>query len=144
MHVIPPLQQNKMKANKTSEPEPEIFLAKGAKVMLTMNLWPSSGLCNGATEKVVDFAYKNGHQPPDCAIAVIVQFDYEGPSISQTIPSYVPICPTTKIPQCRKAFKSEPISNGTIRTAFSFVECKKIFYFKSTGTVLFYYREDVL
>ncbi|CAB4037821.1 ATP-dependent DNA helicase pif1, partial [Paramuricea clavata] len=29
--------------------EPVVFLAKGARVMLTMNSWPSVGLCNGAT-----------------------------------------------------------------------------------------------
>ena len=55
--------------------QPVIFLAKGAKVMLTMNLWASAGLCNGATGTVIDFIYQHGHQPPDLPIAVIVQFD---------------------------------------------------------------------
>ncbi|CAB4019302.1 ATP-dependent DNA helicase pif1, partial [Paramuricea clavata] len=41
------------------------FLAKGARVMLTMNLWSSVGLCNGTTGKVVDIIYQNNHQPPD-------------------------------------------------------------------------------
>ena len=31
-----------------------IDTGQGAKVMLTMNLWPSIGLCNGATGIVVD------------------------------------------------------------------------------------------
>ena len=82
--------------NEMSGLEPVIYLAKEARVMLTMNLWPSVGLCNGATGKVVDIIYQNGHQPPDLPVAVIVQFDdYKGPSISETIPSCVPICPIT-------------------------------------------------
>ena len=51
------------------------FFAKGAKVMLTMNLWPAVGLCNGETWTVIHFIYQNNHQPPDLPIAVIVKFD---------------------------------------------------------------------
>lgn len=76
--------------------EPTIFLAIGAKVMLTMNLWPAVGLCNGATGRVIDIIYENNHQPPDMPIAVIVKFDdYLGPSINDTLPSCVPSCPIT-------------------------------------------------
>ena len=42
--------------------EPVVFIAKGAGMMLTMNLWSSVGLCNGATGTVVDFIYQK--QPP--------------------------------------------------------------------------------
>ena len=61
--------------------------------MLTMNIWPCVGLCNGATGTVIDFIYHNNHQPPDLPMAVIVQFkDYlRGPSISDTLQSCVPI-----------------------------------------------------
>lgn len=76
--------------------EPTVFLAKGAKVMLTMNLWSSVGLCNGATGTILDLIYESNHQPPDLPIAVIVHFnDYSGPSISDILPSCVPICPVT-------------------------------------------------
>ncbi len=76
--------------------EPVVFLAKGAKVMLTMNLWSSVGLCNGATGTVIDFIFETNHRPPDLPVAVIVQFDkYRGPSFNDTQPSYVPICPIT-------------------------------------------------
>ncbi|XP_048579336.1 ATP-dependent DNA helicase PIF1-like [Nematostella vectensis] len=77
--------------------EPLVFLAKGAKVMLTMNLWANVGLCNGATGVVVDIVYQiKKHQPPDLPITVIFKFDnYIGPSISDTTPACVPICPVT-------------------------------------------------
>lgn len=76
--------------------QPTIFISVGAKVMLTMNLWCSVGLCNGATRTVIDIIYQNGHQPPHLPIAVVVQFDdYRGPSISNTLPSCVPISPVT-------------------------------------------------
>ena len=85
--------------------QPLLFLAKGAKIMLTMNLWPAVGLCNGATGTIVHFIYQNGHQPPDLPLAVIVKFDnYRGPSISQTFPSYVPICPITATAQLSDGF----------------------------------------
>ena len=67
-----------------SELEPVVFLAKGARVMLTMNLWASVGLCNGATGTIVDIIYQNNHQPPDLPIAVMVDQ-----------PLCVPICPIT-------------------------------------------------
>lgn len=76
--------------------QPSIFLAKGARVMLTMNLWADVGLCNGATGTVLDFIYANNQQPPDLPVAVIVKFDdYKGPSINDSIPACVPICPIT-------------------------------------------------
>ncbi|XP_027036501.1 uncharacterized protein LOC113665051 [Pocillopora damicornis] len=74
--------------------KPCVFPAKGAQVMLTMNLRTDVGLCNGATGTVIDFIYADNHQPPDLPQAVIVKFDnYKGPSISKSISSCVPICP---------------------------------------------------
>ncbi len=76
--------------------EPVVFLAKGARVMLTMNLWSSIGLCNGATGTVVDIIYQNNHQPPDLPIGVIVEFEnYRGPVFTENQPLCVPICPIT-------------------------------------------------
>ena len=69
--------------------EPSLLISKGALVMLTMNLWPSVGLCNGSAGTVVDIIYKTSHQPPDLPIAVIIKFDdYIGPSISNKIPFF--------------------------------------------------------
>ncbi|XP_068675421.1 ATP-dependent DNA helicase pif1-like [Montipora foliosa] len=76
--------------------EPSLLISKGALVMLTMNLWPSVGLCNGSAGTVVDIIYKTSHQPPDLPIAVIIKFDdYIGPSISNKIPSLVAIALVT-------------------------------------------------
>ena len=86
----------KITANEFSGLQLLVFLAKGAKIMLTVNLWPAVGLCNGATGTVVDFIYQNNQQPPDLPIAVVVKLDiYRGPSISNTLPSCVLICPVT-------------------------------------------------
>ena len=82
-----------------------MFLAKGAKIMLTMNLWPAVGLCNGATGTIVHFIYHNEQHPPDMPIAVVVKFDnYTGPSISQTFPSCVPIIPIAASTQLSNGF----------------------------------------
>ncbi|CAB4014055.1 Hypothetical predicted protein [Paramuricea clavata] len=76
--------------------EPVVFLAKGGRVMLTMNLWSSVGLCNGATGIVVDIIYQNNHQPPDLPIAVIVEFEnYRGPVFNENQPLCIPIYPIT-------------------------------------------------
>ena len=49
----------KMPADDMSGLQPMVFLAKGAKVMLTMNLWPGVGLCNGATGTTTDRCIKS-------------------------------------------------------------------------------------
>ncbi|CAB3994683.1 ATP-dependent DNA helicase PIF1, partial [Paramuricea clavata] len=59
----------KISSDDMSGLETVVFLAKGARVMLTMNLWSSVGLCNGATGTAVDIIYQNNHQPPDLPIA---------------------------------------------------------------------------
>ena len=88
----------KASADEMSGLEPVVFLAKGAQVMLTMNLWTDVGLCNGATGTVVNFIYATNQQPPDLPIAVIVKFDdYAGPSVSNNMQQCVPICPITVI-----------------------------------------------
>lgn len=81
--------------------QPKLLLAKGARVMLTMNLWPSVGLCNGSTGSVVDIIYEPNTQPPLLPVAVIVQFNsFSGPSFTDNKPSCVPIPPITATAQC--------------------------------------------
>lgn len=43
---------------------PTLYLARNALVMLTLNLWPEVGLCNGATGKVIDIIYAENDFPP--------------------------------------------------------------------------------
>ena len=82
----------KISSDDTSGLEPVVFLAKGARVMLTMNLWSSVGLCNGAN----DIIYQNNHQPPDLPITVIVEFEnYRGPVFNENQPLCIPIYPIT-------------------------------------------------
>ena len=86
----------KISSDDMSGLEPVVFLAKGARVMLTMNLWASVGLCNGATGTVVDIIYQSNHQPPDLPIAVMVEFEnYRGPVFNESPPLCIPICPIT-------------------------------------------------
>ncbi len=95
----------KISADDMSGLEPVVFLAKGARVMLTMNLWSSVGLCNGATGTVVDIIYQNNHQPPDLPIAVIVDFEnYRGPVFNENQPLCIPICPITVTSQTEAGF----------------------------------------
>jgi len=76
--------------------EPKIFLAIGARVMLTRNLWTCKGLCNGSMGIVKDIVYQEGDAPPNLPIAVVVRFDssYSAPSILSD-PFCVPIVPVT-------------------------------------------------
>ena len=88
----------KMSSDDMSGLESVVFVAKGARVMLTMNLWSSVGLCNGGTGTVADIIYQNNHQPPDLPNAVIVEFEnYRGPVFIENQPLCIPICPITHI-----------------------------------------------
>ena len=78
------------------ESKQTLLISKNALVMFTMNLWPSVGLCNGATGTVVDIIYTTLHILPDLPATVIVKVDnYIGSSISKEIPSLIAIAPMT-------------------------------------------------
>ena len=86
----------KLSSDEFSGLEPTIFLAKDATVILTMNLWSTVELCNGAGGKIGDLIYDNDQCPPNLPIAVIVQFDdYSGPSFIESAPNCFPVCPGT-------------------------------------------------
>ena len=73
----------------------EFFICKGASVMLTMNIWPPVGLCNGSMGTVMDIIYSVNNQPPDLPTAVVVKFDYYSGPLFSNMPSCVPIPPVT-------------------------------------------------
>ena len=59
--------------------EPVISIARGARVMLTSNLWVDAGLVNGAMGTICEICYESGG-PPNLPVAVMVKFDkYWGP-----------------------------------------------------------------
>ena len=74
--------------------EPVLFIAKGAKVMLTSNLWQQAGLCNGTTGIIDNILYAQGQQPPNLPIAVLINFpQYSGRHFIPEKPRIVPIPP---------------------------------------------------
>ena len=84
-------QSKKISAEEMFNLQPRLLIATGARVMLTMNLWLSTGLCNGSTGTVVNIIYETNHQPPLLPIVVVVKFDkYSGPSMTN-MPHCVPI-----------------------------------------------------
>lgn len=73
-----------------------VFLAVGARVMLTANLQTQVGRCNGAAGTVSQILCPEGQSPPNLPVAVIVKFDvYTGPTFLADIPKCVPIPPIT-------------------------------------------------
>ena len=73
---------------------PVVFLAVGARVIRTSNLWQEVGLCNGAAGTVHQILYHEGHRPPDLPISVIVDFDeYNGPTFIPDHPKCIPVSP---------------------------------------------------
>ena len=74
--------------------QPVVFMAKGAKVMLTSNLRQQAGLYNGTRGTVDNILYAEGQKPPSVPIAITVDFpDYNGPSFFPNKPKCIPIPP---------------------------------------------------
>ena len=74
--------------------DPDMFLTKGAQVMLTSNLSQEMGLCNGASGMVQDILYDANSGPPDLPIAVHVDFPhYTGPPFLEDRPHCLPVPP---------------------------------------------------
>ena len=78
----------------------ELFLAKGARILLTRNLWTERGLVNGSHGYIRYIIYREGSDPntspypmPDM---LLVEFPtYTGPSFLDTEERIVPIFPET-------------------------------------------------
>ena len=62
--------------------EATLLLAKGARVMLTANIWTEGGLVNGSMGNIHDIIFVETG-PSSLPAVVFVKFDlYEGPSIT--------------------------------------------------------------
>jgi len=62
--------------------EAQLFLARGAHIMLTANLWTAAGLVNDSMGTVQDIIY-NDQGPPYLPTVVFIGFDkYKGPTIT--------------------------------------------------------------
>ena len=71
--------------------EPVISIARGARVMLTSNLWVDAGLVNGAMGTICEICYESGG-PPNLPVAVMVKFDkYWGPTLHDGTVPIVPL-----------------------------------------------------
>ena len=71
-----------------------IFLARGAAVMLTSNLWQEVGLCDGAIGVVEDLLFHPDRPLPCLPITAVVHFShYTGTAFLPTNPKTVPIPP---------------------------------------------------
>ena len=71
-----------------------IIMAKGAKMVITRNLWKEAGLVNGAHCTVRYIVYAKGRKPPELPDLVLVHCpQYRGPSFFDHEPNIVPIVP---------------------------------------------------
>ena len=52
----------------------DLYLAKGAKVMLTKNLYQKVGLVNGIRGQVVELVFADEAPPPNLPLHVVVKF----------------------------------------------------------------------
>ena len=79
-----------------------LFLCRGAKVMLTVNLQVPYGLFNGSMGQVVDILYLNGGTPteqqPD--VVMVEFYKYTGPPFIESRPKIVPIVPVQRKMDC--------------------------------------------
>ena len=83
---LPLKDKNKAQAIKADDfmgLEASLYLARGARVMITQNVWVNKGLVNGATGTLKHLIFKEGDGPPNLPVAIIVEMDlgYNGPSL---------------------------------------------------------------
>ena len=69
-----------------------LYTARGARVILTKNLWPGQKLVNGSKGTVTHLIYQEGRENALLPALILVQFDeYTGPSFHTTQDRVVPI-----------------------------------------------------
>lgn len=108
----------------------ELYLAIGAQIMLTTNLWTENGLVNGSIGTIVDISWDTGLNPAASLPSVVLcQFDtYIGPAFPGCEPGVVPVLPVYR----PYDYKGAPCS----RTQFPMRLAYAITVHKSQGLTL--------
>ena len=93
---------NKRKLLEANEQNPVVYICKGAKVMLTANMYVPYGLFNGSMGRVEEIIYNTGDSPKtSLPNVVIVEFpNYTGPSFINNYSKLVPIVPVERCLDC--------------------------------------------
>ena len=69
-----------------------LYTARGARVILTKNIWPGQKLVNGSKGTVTHVIYQEGQENAPLPALILVQFDdYSGPSFLSSHERVVPI-----------------------------------------------------
>ena len=71
----------------------DVWLCRGARVVLTENLWIEEKLVNGSVGTVIGILYWDNEKPPGLPIVLCTFKDYTGPSFLPGVPKCVPIIP---------------------------------------------------
>ena len=83
-----------MPSSKAGGLNPDLWLCKNARVVLTANTWVSKGLANSAKGVVRGVIFFEGETPSNTIPILLVEFEgYTGPSITDKHPRCVPITP---------------------------------------------------
>ena len=93
----------KASGNKSGGLLKDLYICKGAKVHLTVNIQIDFGLFNGAAGVVIDILYEDGHRPGGEHLPVVVYVDfpkYTGPAYIEEYPTIVPITPVMRRLDC--------------------------------------------
>ena len=110
--------------------ENSLFLARGAKIMLTQNVWTEKGLTNGCTGVLKHIIFKNKIGPPNLPEALIIEMDpgYTGPHLLG-LPRHIVINPVMSWKDTTK---------GTIeRTQFPIALAFAVTVHKTQGLLFF-------
>ncbi|GBC51843.2 ATP-dependent DNA helicase PIF1-like [Rhizophagus irregularis DAOM 181602=DAOM 197198] len=73
---------SKADLNLAKELETQLLLARGARVMLRINLWTEIGLVNGSLGTIQEIVFEENQSSPSLPITVLIEFDnYSGLAI---------------------------------------------------------------
>lgn len=111
--------------------EATLLLARGARIMISQNVWIDKGLTNGATGTLRYIIFRENEGPPNIPLAVIVELDefYTGPSL-EGMARHVALNPMMSF--CKTLEGQLERTQIPIRIAFS---CT---IHKSQGTISFF------